>query len=443
MILLVLSIGSALAVMCGLTWRRRLSGWLWTAWVTLTAVFAVAVAFHIVRATVAMISHPPAYDFMCFWVYGTAAVRFHDPYNPAALHASAALLGLVHDVTPHVARIFSRGVLDPGMLYPPTSILLFYPLGFLPNIHHAALVWWAMNLVALIALVLVMWRTYFNVTAGSIAAFVLVAGFLPTLYTLDSGQTAIFMTLFALLFLVDKSETRGGVWLALAVIAKPVTVLLVLYPLVKRQYRTLIGFAASAAVSASIAIAVTSVPSFMSYLTNNPTARAPGYMYLHPGHQSLFSVILRLSHDNAAHYRFLDNHVYVAIAGMLVAVSLWLCVKLELHDRPIAVALLASLSLLVYPITQHFYGMLLLITLGVLWTQYGSMRGKTAFVSLYWIAEVVLMGVSIAAVSFQALPLAVAPCAFVGFVLSWIVLAMIASQRVLSRQAISVAVASA
>lgn len=429
--ILLTSVASAFTAMCGLTLRRNAPAWLRVTLYALTLAFAIGIAAHIARATYGAILRPPAYDFMCFWIYGTAARHFHDPYSGAALHAAASLLGIQRSIPPHIAQAFSRGVLDPGMPYPPPSLLLFYPLGFFANIHAAALAWWSLNLAALVALTAVLWRCYFN-TSTVFVPFILIAGFLPADWTLMTGQTPILMTLFAVLFLADTNERRSGIWVALAVIAKPIAVLLLLYPIVKRQYLTLISAGVTLAAASVCGLMLTSPHSFWSYVTDNPAARMPGYMFRHPGHQSLFAEVLRWSGDTSAHYRVFDNHLYVALSAAFIVMSAWICAKLEREHRQIAIALLASLALIVYPVTQHFYGTLLLLTLCVAWQQYGAVPGKSPFVTLYWTAEAALMGASIA-VSLYILPPAAAQCAFIAFLLSWTTFAAIALRRIRAR----------
>jgi|GEM_PF-1470353 len=421
-----LAVAAFVIATLGLFWR---GGWprpARTLWTVLLALSAGAIASSIAYATVEAVRHPPLLDFIAFWIFGTAAVHFHIVYDGAALRAAAALPALAQTIPHYAISIFTEEILDPGMVYPPPSVLLFYPLGYFQNVHHAALAWWLFNDLALFTLIVVVWRQYFTQTGGLPASLVVVAGFVPVLLSLQIGQTTILMTLFAMLFVVDRNQTRGGIWLALAVVSKPVALFLALYPLVKRQYRAVCALAVTLVVLTAAAIPVIGIHSILSYFISNPVSRAPGSLYRYSGYQSLFSILLRLSGDRSEHYRFFDHYGFVAACIILVAASIWICIKLPSDARQICIALLSSLALIVYPATLYFYGILLLIPMCATWHHRSTIPGRNMPVMLYWIAVALLMAVG-TKYQDKVLP---ATCCFLAFALSWAVLAFVATQQI-------------
>jgi hypothetical protein len=428
----LLTVCAVALTLVGLVFRSRWPKWATTSWAASVFVAAVLLVLYVLDLTRAAVAHPPLWDFTCFWIYGTAAVHFHEVFSGAALRAAAMLPNIASIIPKFAIPQYTQEVLNPGMLYPPPTILLFYPLGFIKDAHHAALAWWLINLAALCAFVLVVWRTYFRVYTGLVATIVLVIGFAPTLEALRLGQTTIIMALFTALFFCEGvNRLRSGVWLALAIIAKPLVLLLLLYPIVKREYRTLAGVGAALIATTLAAIPLIGVGAIASYITNNPVSRVPGELYRYPGYQSLFSVLLRLSSDTASHYRFFDQYTFVGTAAVLVAVSVWLCWKLPDTERAVSLSLLSALALIVYPGTLFFYGILLLLPMCTLWSRRDQAPLAGWLVAAWWIIEAALLAV---ATKYHSDP-ALATCAFLAFVGAWLLLAVIACARLMSQSA--------
>lgn len=159
------------------------------------------------------------------------------------------------------ARNFRAGVdiynehfdqVDPHYLYPPGGTLLMAPFGYIDS-EFAARNWFiALNTVALIAAACLLVRL-FRFPLSSVALPALLAAMFVTesvtntlVFTNINGCILLAEVLF-LRWLLDGRTNRqwlAGLVIGLSLVVKPVLGVLLLLPLLNRQWRTLVGAAA-------------------------------------------------------------------------------------------------------------------------------------------------------------------------------------------------------
>lgn len=130
-------------------------------------------------------------------------------------------------------------------IYPPFFSLLIAPLTVL-NIKTAALIWLIMNLVLYLASAGLLYRVLFRKhdPANLLWSAVIAAGLIPAQLDLLHGQvnTLIFFLVTTALWSFDnRRDLLCGVFIGLAAAIKLTPALLVLFFLVKKEYRVVLG----------------------------------------------------------------------------------------------------------------------------------------------------------------------------------------------------------
>lgn len=238
-------------------------------------------------------------DFVVYWATGQQLVHHGNPYDATDMGQ-----------TEHGAGFEGKGVYY--MRNPPWSLPLALPLG-LASARVSALPWSLLMLAILIGCVRMLWRMF-----GSPGTHLEWLGycFPPALLCIISGQTAIFLLLGLVLFLrfYATHPFRAGAALWFCTLKPhlflPFAVVLLLWIVVTRSYRILVG--AVAAIAASCALTELLDPQAWSQYLH--WARNSGI-----SHEFIpcLSVMLRDTINPAAHWL-----VFVpAIAGGVWAVA--------------------------------------------------------------------------------------------------------------------------
>jgi hypothetical protein len=378
--------------------------------VALWAAVALFIFFVLAPIIVRNVQHPPLWDFLCFWLYAHVAARLHDVYQPANFWILGHTLSSDHD--------FASEVLNVGMPYPPPTILLFYPLALFRDPQWAAAGWYGLNVAALFALVVVLWRTAFQGEgrAAPLAVFALVAAFPPTVENFGSAETLIIATLFCALFFADQRSARSGVWLALAAIVKPLAIVLVLAPLVKRDLRLVATTATTLVAATVVATSIIGTHAVLSYILHNPALREPAYLYAESTNQSLWSLALKYTHATSP-----ARVVYIFGSMVLFFFSTKICLSSNDGARGLSAAMLVPLALMTYPASSGLYGLLLIVPLSILWRNRSQFAGGSYAVIALWVGETILLSVG-----------AAWKLGFAGFFFCWLMLAIYAPKRAVS-----------
>ncbi len=326
----------------------------------LAAGFLALLALFTARIVWFSVAHPPEWDFLGFWLNGRVAASGLNYYDPALASHLA--------VPYHPSAEFQREILDVGFWYPPPSIFLFLPLGFM-SLHTAAAVWYASLVLVLAIDVLLLWRTFLPATGpfGLIVTASLALGIFGTRSTFEFGQDNFLTLLGLLLFWRGRDRLGGGVALAFGMLVKPFLGGLFLYLLLRRRWRPILGAAAGLALSAGVTLAAYGWAPFASYLDPAHYGRLPPWVYTEPSNQSLLATILRLSGGGPVGPSPLTEPIFVGLAVLLTGITAWRIGRSAPDRDDWAAASALLLSLLVYPASQMFYCVLLLVPFLLLW----------------------------------------------------------------------------
>lgn len=182
-------------------------------------------------------------DFVEYWASGHLLARHANPYDGDAILALERSVG------------FPVGVPVLIMWNPPPALLLVLPLGFLGP-TTAELLWFFLLLACLVASVRMVWIMH---GCQKNQLHWLGYSFAPALSCLLSGQVSIFVLLGLVLFLRlhRKRPFLAGVSLWLCLLKPhlflPFGIVLVVWAIVTRSYKLLMGTAIALAVSSAIA----------------------------------------------------------------------------------------------------------------------------------------------------------------------------------------------
>ncbi len=182
-------------------------------------------------------------DFVVYWATGQQLVHHANPYDRAALLHIERAAGLPDKM----GAMFMRN--------PPTTLPLVYPLGFL-GLRVASVVWSAVLLLCLLISVYLLWDMHGR--RKGIRHW-LALSFAPALVCLLNGQSALFALLGLVLFLRFSRNYPflAGVSLWFCALKPhlflPFGVVLLVWIVLNRNYKLLIG--GLLAVAASFAIA--------------------------------------------------------------------------------------------------------------------------------------------------------------------------------------------
>ncbi len=404
----LLAIAAVPLILLGLRYRSAMSTSWRSAWLALISAVLLGESALLVNEMRHNVAFVPEFDFLGFWLNAHVAAGHHNFYDPVQAQTLAQGMSIGSE--------FRREILDVGFWYPPPSIFVFLPLALFSNIHVAYAVWYALQVVALFMSAFLLARQFLNELnrfqgTAVVAALILL---LPaTAGTITFGQTTFFALMFTTLFWVNRGRGRGGFWLVLAALTKPLLGALAIALLCQRKWRPVVGLILSS-LAISILTAVFFGPkTFFTYFQARPDARIPAWVYSEQTNQSLLGMLLRITHSSPTeHLPRLPLVVFATVALTMTIATVWLCLRDIEVDTDIALGLTLSLGLLVYPVSQSFYAVLLIVPVLIIWKRSES-DGETQPFTIAGIAVgYVLMALGYAELS---------------YVLSWLIFALIAA----------------
>jgi len=352
----------------------------WSAIVVYGATFAVIMASDV--------AHPPEWDFPISWFNGYVAAQGLNFYDPENYRRLASALPL----TPGLVRF----VISVGFHFPPPTIFLFLPLGFL-DIRTAFVLWYVV-MIGVIALDVVLLARLFlgGTKSGRLLAAALLLLLRPAMATVWFGQTNFFIVLTLLLFWRDRASVRGGAWIALGLLIKPVVAVLLLYAVIARRWRAIVGTGVTLAATSALTIAVFGWDTFAAYFDHNPVVRMPTEAYTETINQSLLATILRLTDYDFSHSSPLLNPLFIVLAGGLGVATAWLVYHAWTSgDDDLALAITIPFGLLVYPGTLAHYSVDLILPFLLLWSRRRTLPGGLVGVLAFLTAEFALINLSV------------------------------------------------
>jgi hypothetical protein len=337
----------------------------------------------LVHAAAGNVHVPREWDYACFWLYGHIAAAHQNIYDPAVFARFAS------PFTP--SDEFRAAVLNVGFPYPPPTIALFLPLGFIDRVRAGLAIWYGVQFAALLGAAWVLARTFMPAEGwrSVLLILALVATLPATLMNVDNAQTNFILLLLVALALRDRGSSGGAIWEMLAVWVKPYTAALLLLDAVKRQWRRLLVAVLTAAASFAAVALVLGPATLTSFMRANPAAREPAYAFTEYLNQSLLAIVLRLHGALPQHVSALHEPLYVAGALLLAGLTAVLCARTTAESEAGFAATLL-LGLIVYPGTLSSYGVVLAVPFLVLWRNRNAFPGRSGTVAALIAVAVVL-----------------------------------------------------
>jgi hypothetical protein len=316
------------------------------------------------------VAHPPEWDFLGFWLNGKVAVQGLNFYETAHAHQLAQPF--------HPSPEFVREILDVGFWYPPPSIFLFAPLGWF-EFRTAYLLWYIFHGAVLVVCILMIWKVLLKKEGQSgLMSLAFVASLVLVLHgtrsTIEYGQTNFMALLMVLLFWHDRALWRAGLWVAIGIFTKPFLAALLMFLVLRRHWRVLASSAAFLALFSLVTCLIFGPRTFLAYFRPGHYAALPGWVYVETSNQSLLATILRLTHVDPGNSSPLGHPAYVLLSLLLTGVTGWRVFRLDKPDEDWGLALTVLLALLIYPVSQMFYSVLLIVPILLLWNDRLELR---------------------------------------------------------------------
>jgi hypothetical protein len=335
-----------------------------------------------------------------FWVQGRVAAQGFNFYESRHALELAEAFG--------ASSAFKQEIY---FWYPPQSMLLFAPLGWF-SLNTAAVFWYGIQTLLLAAGIVLLWQLFLKDTGVYslllIGALILV--FRGTVSTFQTGQTNLLLLCLVLLTIRYRSSYLGGVWLTLGIFTKVFAIILLIFVVVRRKWRVLAGLIVSTVSLSLITVGAFGLITFTSYFNANPTANAPDYLYTENANQSLLATVLRLTDYNFSGTSPLTYPLFLIPALIFGVITVWIVYRLGRKDDELALLLLLSLALVVYPASLEHYSVLLLVPALLMWSRRQMLPGGVWSVVVCVTAIYGLVGVSSGNYTFYA------------YVITWVVL---------------------
>jgi hypothetical protein len=341
------------------------------------AALAMLLAWPVAKLIAANVADPGEWDFLGFWLHSQTALERENFYDP--VHARERAAGIV------VSDAFRTEIIDVGFWYPPQSMLLFWPLGLLPRATSLAL-WYGFNVVALVAAMAFLCKTFFDEVAALplLATGVLVLSCYGTLSTVSFAQTMFVCLLFVAVAGLEPNRYRAGIFAALAFFVKPFAGLLAVPALFARERRTVAGGVLAVLVSSAVAFLAFGAEVFSGYFLLEHTANKPAWVFAESTNQSLLGLTLRVLDASCEGPACVTFPPFLGAFACGLAVTVWLTTRI-LGEADLTKALWLAFALLFYPVSQVFYSVLLVWIALVSWR-----RGEPQKVG--WLLHATVLG---------------------------------------------------
>jgi hypothetical protein len=310
--------------------------------------FSLFMAFKVIKSD---ILHPQEWDFLCFYLYGKVALNGMNFYLPANYLNVLNSLSLPFSPSPD----FINGALV--FQYFPPNIFYFIPLGLF-NYNFANHLWLTINILFLFIDIYLIYKFFFKSKGLLYLLSVLsLSLLLPcTHYALFYEHNTFIFLLFVLLIWKSRDFPRSGIWLSFAMFAKPILVILFIYPIFRRKWKTIIIAAITALIISLVTLIIFGPTVFISFFTSNPNLNVPNSDYTEWTNQSLLSTILRITHYNFSYVTPLIHPLFLISSLILCGISFWITFKIEEDKSSWAFAIILLLALMIYPGSINSYG---------------------------------------------------------------------------------------
>lgn len=271
------------------------------------------------------------WDFLCFYMQGQLGVHKLDFYDSNSFNILLQKINF----QPIYNGGFKREILDVGLLSPPITMLFFAPLAYL-EIHNARLVLSILGFIFIIANAILA-NIAFIKNNRSIYSFLfifIIIMVLPgTFMTVNFNQTNFFLLFLLVLTIYTLDKPVSGIYLALSLIIKPITGILILFYIVNKKWTPFIYFCLTGILLVFITGFLWGFHNITGFLQSPPTQRLPNILFEQDVNQSLIAVLNRNSHILGLSQNIVNTIFYLStiiLLGITGVVSKVLY-KINLH----------------------------------------------------------------------------------------------------------------
>lgn len=350
----------------GLPVWRKIAVWFLAGTMALAGTAACA------GAAATNLRQPRDWDFLCFWTFARVMHEGSSPYEKQLLEAAA----LPHQPSESFQTL-------NYCLYPPTSVVLFYPLGYF-DLKWAMAGWYLLQFGAF---ALAIWLLYdhFDPARRRLGLLVTIASatsLFGAIYTFYYAQTTPLILLAMLLS--QRSPRWGGWWLGCAAVVKPIGAIFCLDFILRRDWRQLCLMFVAPVLAGMLFVGLQGTAGVQTWLQRNPLPDGLGRsIFIEEMNQSLLAVTHRIAQQQPGSQPLLYPP-FVVLGGLLMLISLTVLIRLTLQKGSGAAPYLLALGLLIYPGTLIHYGIFLLFPLAVLTRKAQNLLGRNTAVHLLW-----------------------------------------------------------
>lgn len=299
------------------------------------------------------------WDFLCFYLNGKATVEGLSLYDPSSF--STVISNIHFPFT--LSDSFYNGAIKTGVIYPPATMLLLAPLGYL-DLNTANIVW-RIFVLSFLVIDVILINKIFKIHESQwiqLAIIVtLILIFPGSKGTLDVSQTNFFILFLLLLIYKDPDNWKAGIYLAIAVIVKPIPVVWALYFLINKKWKPLFSFTIAGMVIVLLSILQLGFNNFMTYFTSPPVLRIPSGSFSEDINQSINAIFSRISLqlglDSALQHM---NVIVLLVTLILVVLTCIASYKLASKNPKFSFLIFLPLSLLIFPGTLTHYAVQLI-----------------------------------------------------------------------------------
>lgn len=334
------------------------------------------ISFFIFCSTIIFrLSNAQVWDFTAFYLYGKVAASGHNFYLPANFHTVFNSLTL----PPLSYRGFIEESVNVGFLYPPPTILLFTPLGFLS--YQTALICWTIFIILFaigsIYLIYDLWFKKYKLN-GLMLVAILFFILEPVRSTIFFSQTN-FIALFLLLLMYKYAHSKyAGIILMLALFTKPYMIIFGIIFIIIKNWKAIIYFIISAVIAVAATFAIFGKDPFITYIFDNPSKHLPDWVFSESINESLHAVLIRqhiINLNNPSVYTFISIAILLLTGLYLIYLT-----RKKLYDYIWATLLIVAL--LIYPGTLDYYGVLLLFIVSQFYNKTNQLSIKNIYFNI-------------------------------------------------------------
>ncbi len=367
-------------ILGGYIYRDKLSINWKTVYVIAMLVMITVTGLSIFRTMRQNVVTPPEFDFKSFWLNGRLAVQGMNFYDPENYRTEAIPL--------NPTIYFTHELLDSAFWYPPPSILMFLPLGWFTSVNAALLAWYIFTGIMLALSCWVTWKQFFYEDGlfGLLFATALIFLNHAVWSTVFYGQSSIFLLLIWLLIWKDRDTPRAGLWLGISILIKPFMIVLFMYFVLQKQWRTIIAAITTLLVACVVVLLLYGVDIYTSY---QPTGRLPPILYVEWVNQSLLSYILRITQYDYGQHSPIFHPLFLILGGGIGLVTAWLTFRANKQNKHLGLAMALLLALICYPSSLMHYSILLVIPFALIWKYgdgfVGGIKGNLIFITIMYV----------------------------------------------------------